>query len=86
MFMVFACFSRRTFLIALLAQGCSVIPCREVLAQTDPLPSWNDGAAKKSINDFASRVTMPGGVDFVPVGKLDRRWTRQRQKAEPWST
>jgi phosphoglycolate phosphatase-like HAD superfamily hydrolase len=65
--MVFACFARRTFLIALLALGCSVIPCREVLAQTDPLPSWNDGAAKKSITDFVSRVTTQDGADFVPV-------------------
>jgi hypothetical protein len=72
MFMVFACFARQTFLIALLALGCSVIPCREVLAQTDPLPSWNDGAARKSITDFVSRVTTPGGGDFVPVGKLDK--------------
>jgi hypothetical protein len=83
MFMVFACFSRRTFLIALLALGCSVIPCREVLAQTDPLPSWNDGAAKKSINDFVSRVTMPGGGDFVPVGKLDK--ALDEAKAKGWT-
>ena len=37
-------------------------------AQTpDPLPSWNDGATKKSITDFVARVTTPGGPDFVPV-------------------
>jgi phosphoglycolate phosphatase-like HAD superfamily hydrolase len=36
-------------------------------AQTpDPLPSWNDGAVRKSITDFVARVTTPGG-DFVPV-------------------
>jgi phosphoglycolate phosphatase-like HAD superfamily hydrolase len=35
-------------------------------AQTDPLPSWNDGAAKKSITDFVARVTAQGGPDFVP--------------------
>jgi len=33
----------------------------------DPLPSWNDGAAKKSIIDFVARVTTPGSPDFVPV-------------------
>ncbi|HEX4409667.1 MAG TPA: HAD family hydrolase [Xanthobacteraceae bacterium] len=33
----------------------------------DPLPSWNDGAAKKSITDFVARVTTPGTPDFVPV-------------------
>jgi phosphoglycolate phosphatase-like HAD superfamily hydrolase len=32
----------------------------------DPLASWNDGAAKKSITDFVTRVTMEGGADFVP--------------------
>jgi phosphoglycolate phosphatase-like HAD superfamily hydrolase len=37
------------------------------LAQTDPLPSWNDGAVKKSITDFVARVTAEGGKDFVPV-------------------
>jgi hypothetical protein len=36
-------------------------------AQTDPLPSWNEGTVKKSITDFVTRVTTPGGADFVPV-------------------
>jgi phosphoglycolate phosphatase-like HAD superfamily hydrolase len=36
-------------------------------AQTDPLPSWNEGAVKKSITDFVARVTTQGGADFVPV-------------------
>jgi hypothetical protein len=31
----------------------------------DPLPSWNDGAAKRSIVDFVTRVTQPGSPDFV---------------------
>jgi phosphoglycolate phosphatase-like HAD superfamily hydrolase len=31
-----------------------------------PLPSWNDGAVKKSIIDFVARVTTPGSGDFVP--------------------
>jgi phosphoserine phosphatase len=37
-----------------------------VLAQSDPLPSWNDGAAKKSIVAFVEKVTRPGSPDFVP--------------------
>jgi phosphoglycolate phosphatase-like HAD superfamily hydrolase len=37
------------------------------LAQHDPLPSWNDGAAKKSITDFVARTTAQGTADFVPV-------------------
>jgi len=35
-------------------------------AQSDPLPSWNDGANKKAIVDFVARVTKEGGPDFVP--------------------
>jgi phosphoserine phosphatase len=33
----------------------------------DPLPSWSEGASKKSIVDFVARVTKEGGPDFVPV-------------------
>ena len=33
----------------------------------DPLPSWNDGAAKKSIVEFVAKVTRTGSPDFVPV-------------------
>src|SRR5262245_59229108 len=32
----------------------------------DPLPSWNEGASKKAILDFVTRVTTKGGSDFVP--------------------
>jgi len=32
----------------------------------DPLPSWNDGAAKSAILDFVARVSKEGGMDFVP--------------------
>ena len=45
-------------------------PVLSPLAQTrrgDPLPSWNDGAAKRGIIDFVTRVTREGGPDFVPV-------------------
>ena len=35
----------------------------------DPLPSWNDGASKKAITDFVSRVTKEGGPDFVPAAE-----------------
>jgi phosphoglycolate phosphatase-like HAD superfamily hydrolase len=37
-----------------------------VAAQSDPLPSWNDGATKNAITDFVARVTTEGGADFVP--------------------
>jgi len=34
---------------------------------SDPLPSWNDGNAKRSIIAFVEKVTTPGSPDFVPV-------------------
>jgi phosphoglycolate phosphatase-like HAD superfamily hydrolase len=51
-------------LLGLVAIGTSLAGAR---AQSDPLPSWNDGAVKKSITDFVARVTAQGGVDFVPA-------------------
>ena len=37
------------------------------MAQSDPLPSWNDGAVKKTILDFVARTTTAGSADFVPL-------------------
>ncbi|WP_370552076.1 HAD family hydrolase [Geobacter sp. SVR] len=37
-----------------------------VFAQSAPLPSWNDTAAKKAIMAFVGRITKEGGPDFVP--------------------
>jgi len=56
---------RRIFL-ALLAMALCAVAGGRALAQSDPLPSWNDGPAKKSITDFVARVTTQGGADFVP--------------------
>lgn len=39
-------------------------------AVEDPLPSWNDGAVKRSIVAFVERVTNEGSADFVPRDKL----------------
>src|SRR6185295_18225025 len=35
-------------------------------AQTDPLPSWNDGPAKKAIVEFVQTTTTQGSSKFVP--------------------
>lgn len=35
----------------------------------DPLPSWNDGAAKTAITGFVERVTKENSPDFVPVAE-----------------
>jgi phosphoglycolate phosphatase-like HAD superfamily hydrolase len=32
----------------------------------DPLPSWNEGPARKAITDFVARVTQEGSPEFVP--------------------
>jgi phosphoglycolate phosphatase-like HAD superfamily hydrolase len=40
-----------------------------VVQAADPLPSWNDGAAKKSIIEFVEKVTKPGSPEFVPVAE-----------------
>jgi len=60
---------RRALLTLLLAFGLCGHPSAFAQAP-DPLPSWNDGAVKKSITDFVARVTTQGGADFVP---LDQR-------------
>ncbi|MFI0846055.1 HAD family hydrolase [Mesorhizobium sp. IMUNJ 23232] len=36
------------------------------LAQSDPLPSWNDTAPKAAIVEFVGKVTKDGTPDFVP--------------------
>ena len=58
--------SRRTLFVLLLAVGSASFFYDGAFAQTDPLPSWTDGAVKKSITDFVARVTAQGGPDFVP--------------------
>lgn len=47
--------------IALLATSISA-----AVAQTDPLPSWNDGPAKQAIIAFATDVIREGSPDFIP--------------------
>jgi hypothetical protein len=57
--------SRRTLLTAFVVAS---IGAGSAQAQTpDPLPSWNDGAAKSAILDFVARLTREGSPDFVPV-------------------
>lgn len=58
--------SRRGFLAILVAIGLAICGGPQTRAETDPLPSWNDGAAKQSIIDFVSRVTEKDSPDYVP--------------------
>jgi hypothetical protein len=56
----------RTYAIFIVAL-CFVIAALSSAYAGDPLPSWNDGAAKKNIVEFVSKVTTEGSPDFVPV-------------------
>src|SRR6476619_2115883 len=38
-------------------------------ANADPLPSWNDGAAKASITNLAARATTSGSPDFAETAR-----------------
>ncbi|HEY7870757.1 MAG TPA: HAD family hydrolase [Methylomirabilota bacterium] len=49
--------------LAVLSSAALVAPAA---AQTDPLPSWNDGAAKKAIVEFVKATTKQGDPKFVP--------------------
>jgi hypothetical protein len=61
-------YARKLIAVALLFVWIGALAGSPAQAQTmDPLPSWNEGAAKQSIVDFVKRVTTPGSKDFVPV-------------------
>src|SRR5215831_15064044 len=36
-----------------------------VFAADDPLPSWNEGAAKRAVVQFVTEVTRKGGPQYV---------------------
>ncbi len=38
-------------------------------AARDPLPSWNEGATKKSIVDFVTKTTTAGSTYFIPFAE-----------------
>lgn len=56
--------------------GRALPPCRRIALVAlvllsaapadDPLPSWNDGPARKAVLDFVRDATAPGGPGFVP--------------------
>ena len=51
--------------------GAVTLPAARLRAAGDPLPSWNDGAAKTAILGFVARSTQPGGSGFVePVERI----------------
>lgn len=50
--------------LAIVLCGLALAAAR-VHAQTDPLPSWNDGPAKKAIVEFVQATTTAGSPKFV---------------------
>ena len=50
----------------ILAIAASLALAAPVFAQIDPLPSWNDGPAKKAIVDFVQTTTTNGSPKLVP--------------------
>lgn len=57
--------TRRTFAYCVVATFGVIAAALPLAAQTDPLPSWNDGAAKQAIVDFVTAVTTEDGPDYV---------------------
>jgi phosphoserine phosphatase len=53
---------------ALVAAGCGGRPAAapSATAAADPLPSWNDGASKRSIVELVEKTTRDGSPTFVP--------------------
>jgi hypothetical protein len=60
---------RKNLLAFVLLATVALTTTTTIARAQDPLPSWNDGAAKKSIIDFVEKVTREGSRDFVPPNK-----------------
>jgi len=56
---------RQNFLLAALV--CALAFTTTIARAADPLPSWNDGPAKKAIVEFVTKVTTASSPHFVPV-------------------
>ena len=56
-------FLRAAFIILVAVWGCTP------LEQADPLPSWNEGPAKRSITEFVNNVTAEGSAALVPLAE-----------------
>jgi hypothetical protein len=57
---------RLLFLVAgVLPLAAPLTLTAQALAQSDPLPSWNDGPAMKTIVEFVQTTTTPGSPKFV---------------------
>ncbi|HKN28205.1 MAG TPA: HAD family hydrolase [Roseiarcus sp.] len=57
---------RREFAALVLGAAAGLTAAGPAGAQTDPLPSWNDGPAKDAILKFVRATTGSASPDFVP--------------------
>ncbi len=55
----------KTRTLSISVMGLFLLCATQVFAQSDPLPSWNDGPSKSAITAFVGRVTKEGSADFV---------------------
>src|SRR6266536_1698673 len=56
-------------LARVLAVAASLSLAPHAVGQTDPLPSWNEGPAKKAIVEFVQTTTTQGSASFVPTAE-----------------
>jgi phosphoglycolate phosphatase-like HAD superfamily hydrolase len=59
----------RRFVAAVLFVVLAAASPRVASAQSDPLPSWNEGPTKTAILNFVAEAVRAGGPDFVPVAE-----------------
>ncbi len=62
-------FDRRQFAALVLGTAASVTLAAPATAQSDPLPSWNDGPAKEAIVKFVQATTGAASPNFVPLAE-----------------
>ena len=64
----------RRVMLALAALALSA--CAQLAPVADPLPSWQDGAAKSTIVQFVKKTTDAGSAQFVPPAERVATLTR----------
>ena len=52
--------------VGAIAVAYALLAPSTAIAQTDPLPSWDDGAAKQAIIEFVQATTDSAKPTFVP--------------------